>query len=364
MRFVEIPLSGIVDYTSAEEFRNSPRIPITPHRAKSQSVNPRGDPDDVILIVAFNDSDRMVGYIGSLPDRLSLVPGKRVAWNSGWWIDPVLGKDAAMPLFYKFLEKWNKQVLFADLTPLTYKIACKTGFFQGRVRMGMRGYLRMPLSEILSPKNSLFRALKLFLGLTDFIFNLIWELRLHIWEKQHKVDQNIKCEFISNWDPLISDLIRHESAMELIRRGEAEFDWIRDYPWIIQGRPDENAIKYNFSSHSKRFEHHRIKISEGSQIKAFLIITLRDNHLRVPYLYYKWGSIPVVTEFLLHYMISAHASYISVFREDLSGYLETYKSPMIWKKRIARYSAISNELAGLLPEGYILQDGDGDAVFT
>jgi hypothetical protein len=363
MRFVEITLSGIVDFTSTEEFRNGSLIPITPHRAASQSLNPRGHPDDIILIVAYNNNE-LIGYIGALPDRLNLVPGKRVAWNSGWWVDPERGRDAAMPLFYRFLERWGKHVLFADLTPLTYQIACKTGFFDGKVRMGVRGYLRMPLSDILPPKNRIFKLIKWMFSTTDFIFNVLWKLRLLIWKNRHKMDKNIECEFVNNWDPSISELIRHGSAMELIRRGEAEFDWIRDNPWILQGNPDENARRYHFSSYIKRFEHKRVKISRGNKVIAFLIVTLRDNHLKVPYLYYDKGAMPEILNFLIHHMISVHARFISVFRDDISEYLLNSRTPMIWKKRIARYTAISKEISGLLPEGYILQDGDGDAVFT
>jgi len=364
MRFNEIKLSGILEFTSTEEFKNSAVIPVTLQRARSQSMNPRGLPDDIILIVAWNDNNELAGFIGALPDRLNLIPGKRVAWNSGWWVDPVVGKEAAMPLFYRFLDRWNKQVLFADLTPLTFKIVCKTGFFQGKARMGTRGYLRLPLADILPPKNKIFRALKWLFTATDFVFNLFWELRLRHWKNQNRTDKKIEYEFVSDLDPSVLTMIQKESAMELVRRGEAELNWIRDFPWIIQGRPDENARRYHFSSHSRRFEHHRIKISEGNQIRAFLTITLRDNHLKVPYLYYQKGNISFVTDFLLNYMISSHARYISVFREDLAEFLINYRTPMIWKKRIARYSAVSNDLAGQLPEVYNLQDGDGDSVFT
>jgi hypothetical protein len=364
MRFVEIPLSGILNFTLTEEFKNSTLIPVTPQRAMSQSINPRGHPDDIILIIAYNDTDELAGYIGALPDRLSLIPGKRIAWNSGWWVDRVRGRDAAMPLFYRFLDRWNKQVLFADLTPLTFKIVCKTGFFQGKIRMGTRGYLRLPLADILPSKNKAFRTMKWLFAAADFIFNIFWDLRLQIWKNRNQMDKKYECEFVSEWDSSTLNLIQRESAMELIRRGEAELTWIRDYPWIIQGSPDVNARRYQFSSHKRRFEHQRIKISEGNQIIAFLIITLRDNHLKVPYLYYNKGSIPVVTNFLLHFMLSRHVSYISVFREDLAEFIIKYHAPMIWKKRITRYAAVSNDLAGILPEVYSLQDGDGDSVFT
>jgi hypothetical protein len=364
MRFAEITLSGIVSFTSTEEFRNNSRIPITPLRARSQSLNPRGRPDDVVLIIAYDDNNELIGYIGALPDRLNLVPGKRIAWNSGWWIDPEHGRDAAMPLFYKFIDRWNKNVLFADLTPLTYQIACKTGFFIGNVRMGIRGYLRMPLADILPAKNKIFTSFRWIFTAIDFIFNLLWELRLTIWKTRHQLGDNIKYEFIKDLDTNVSDLIFRESAMELVRRGEAEFDWIRDYPWILEGKPDINARRYHFTSHTKRFKHQRIKISQGNVVKAFMIVTLRDNHLKVPYLYCVRGALSLVLNFLIHHMISVNAKYISVFREDITGYLLNSRAPFIWKKRIARYAAVSKELSGLLPDGYILQDGDGDVVFT
>ena len=178
------------------------------------------------------------------------------------------------------------------------------------------------------------------------------------------MDKKIECQFISDLDSSIISLIQQESTRELIRRGEEEFNWIHDYPWVIQGEPEPFTKRYSFTSHARRFEHHRVKITESNQIRAFLIITIRENHLKVPYLYYNTGSLSYVMDFLLHFMISSRVHYISVFRKDLAEYLIKYRTPMIWKKRIARYTAVSKDLAGILPVDYQLQDGDGDSVFT
>jgi hypothetical protein len=364
MRFVEIPLSGIIDFTSTEEFKNCPVIPITPHRATSHSMNPRGHPDDIILILAYNETDELIGYIGALPDKLSLVSGHRIAWNSCWWVHPVRGKEVAMELFYRFLDRWNKQVLFADLTPLTYKIISTMDFFQGRIQTGARGYLRMPLSEILPPKNHLFRSFKWLFSACDFIFNLFWEVRLNIWQNRKKTDKNMNSVFVRDLDSSIIDLIQKESARELIGRGEGELKWIRDYPWITQMKERVYAPRYHFTYYARRFEYHQVKISEKNQIKAFLIITIRNNHLKVPYLYYEAGSLSGIMDFLLHFMISSKVRYISLYRSDLAEYLLKNPTPMIWKKRITRYTAASKDIIGVLPEDYDLQDGDGDCVFT
>jgi hypothetical protein len=364
MRFVEIPLSGILEFTSTEEFKNSPVIPVTPHRARSHSMNPRGNPDDIILILAYNEKDELIGYIGALPDRLNFNPGHRVAWNSCWWVDPVRGKEIAMQLFYRFLDRWNRQVLFADLTPLTYKIISKTGFFQSRIQTGARGYLRMPLSEILPPKNKVFRSLKWLFSATDFIFNIFWEIRLKIWKNRNEIDEKMKWFFIRDLDSSIISLMQKESTKELIDRGEEELNWIRDYPWVSQLKDKVYAHRYYFTYYARRFEHHRVKLTENNEIKAFLIVTIRNNHLKIPYLYYDTGSLSLVMDFLLHFMISTKVRYISIFRNDLAEYLLKSPIPMIWKKRIPRYTATSKDIIGILPQEYQLQDGDGDCVFT
>ena len=364
MRFVEIPLSGIIKFISSEEFLNGPVIPITPLRAISHSMNPRGNPDDIILILAYNENDELIGYIGSLPDHINLIAGQRVAWNSCWWVDPVQGKETAMQLFYRFLDRWKKQVLFADLTPLTYNIISKTGFFQTRIKTGTRGYLRMPLSEILPPKNQVFRSFKWFFSAFDFIFNIFWEIRLKIWKDRNKMDEKINWAFIWDLDPGIAGLMQKESTGDLIGRGEAELNWIRDYPWISHVKDKVYASRYNFTYYARRFEHHRIKITENNQIKAFLIITIRNNHLKVPYLFYEKDSLSQVMNFLLHFMITSRIHYISVFRKDLAEFLFKNPAPMIWKKRIPRYTAISKDIFSILPEEYQSQDGDGDCVFT
>jgi hypothetical protein len=327
-------------------------------------MNPNGYPEDIILIMAYNEKNELAGFIGALPDRLKKVPGLRVAWNSCWWVDPVRGKEIGMQLFYRFLERWDKKVLFADLTPLTYNIISKTGFFKSGIRTGARGYLRMPLSEILPPKKTVFRILKWIFSACDSIFNIFWEIRLIIWKKRKHRNEKIKWFLVRDLDPDITELIQKESSGELIGRGEDEFDWIRDYPWVTPVKDKVTVRRYPFTYYAKRFEHHRVKITEDNKTIAFLIVTVRNNHLKVPYLYYAPGSLPHVVDFLLHFMISGKVYYITVFRKDISGYLLKHPMPMIWKKSIRRYTAISKDISDMLPVGHQMQDGDGDVVFT
>jgi len=171
-------------------------------------------------------------------------------------------------------------------------------------------------------------------------------------------------QFVESFDDEITGLISQSNERELLRRGEAELTWIRDHPWVIEGRPDTYAKRYYFTSHARHFLHQWVKIKSGNILKVFLVVTLRDGHMKVPYLYYMPGSIKDALDFLCHYMINNKVLYVTIYRHDLAEYLMESKIPLLFKKRIPRYTAISKNLSDSIPEGYFLQDGDGDCVFT
>lgn len=364
MKFEEYTLSQLVSYTLSDKYEQSAVIPITPLRAKSQVKNPRANPEDIVLIIAYNDQDEMIGYIGALPDWVGGDIHKKAAWNSCWWIDPVNGREEAMPLFYRFIDRWDRKVMFAELTPQTFQIVSRMGFFEGRIITGCRGYLRLPLSEILPAKRNIFQPIRWLLYAIDTIFNLFWEIRLMIWNALNRKNDNMEWQFVESSDEEIARLISQSSDKELTRRGEAELTWIRDHPWVMEGRPDTYAKRYHFTSHARHFLHQWIKIISGNDLRAFLIITLRNGHLKVPYLYYTPESLPDILDFLLHYMINNKVLYVTLYRKDLADWFMKSKSPMLYKRRIPRYTAISKDLSDSVPEDYFLQDGDGDCVFT
>jgi len=362
MRFEEYTLSELVHYTLTDRYEQSTVVPITRHRARSQVKNPRANSEDIVLIIAYNDKDEIIGYIGALPDWISGDMHKKMAWNSCWWVDPVKGREAAMPLFYRFLDRWDSKVMFSELTPQTFQIVSRIEFFESNIIKGCRGYLRLPLSEILPAKKNVFRSIRWLLCAFDTVFNLFWEIRLKIWASVNK--KVMKYQFVGSIDDETTRLINQSIQNELLKRGEEELIWIRDHPWLIEGRPDTYAGRYHFASHARHFLHQWVKIKSGDDLRAFLVITLRDGHLKVPYLYCTPGSLPGILNFLLHYMITNKVLYISIYRSDFADCIMESKTPMWYKKRIPRYTAVSKNLSGFLPGNYFLQDGDGDCVFT
>jgi hypothetical protein len=363
MRFEEYTSSRLVEYTLSDRYEQSAVIPITRQRAQSQVKNPRTGPEDIILIIAYNDQDDIIGYIGALPDWLGGDPVRKAAWSSCWWVDPVNGREAAMPLFYRFIDRWNRQVMFAELTPQTFEIIKRMEFFKSRITMGCRGYLRLALFEILPAKNNIFKSVRWIFYAIDTVFNLFWEIRLLIWDALNKKNHHTWLD-VGSIDKDITVLINQTGGKELVRRDGTGLAWIRDNTWVLEGQPDSYAKRYHFTSYARHFHHQWIRIISGSNLKAFLILTLRDGHLKIPYLYYYPGSLPDVFNFLLHYMINNKVLYVTIYREDLADLFMTAKIPMLVKKRIPRYTAISNDLIDFVSEDYFLQDGDGDCVFT
>ena len=362
MKFEEFTLSELVSFTFSDRYERSTVIPVTRHRAISQARNPRASPEDVVLIIAWNDQDEIIGYTGALPDWINGDMDKKAAWNSCWWADPVKGREAAMPLLYRFIDRWKGKVMFSELTPGTFQIISRIGFFESRIISGSRGYLRLPLSEILPEKKDIFRLVRWLLYAVDTVFNLFWELRLIAWTLLNQ--QTVKWQFAGSFDDEINSLVDHSGKNDLSRRGASELTWIRDYPWVLEGRPDSYARRYHFTSHARHVQHQWVKIECGHDIRAFMVVTIRDGHLRIPCLYNTPGSMPGILNFLLHYMIGNKVLYISIYRSDLADYIMKSKTPFLFKKRIRRYFALSKELTAITHENYILQDGDGDCIFT
>ena len=79
MNFKVLTIKQLEEYIHSSEFKNAEIIPITFHRARSQIKNPRATSENVVLIIAYNDKNEIIGYTGALPDwLLQMVPELRV----------------------------------------------------------------------------------------------------------------------------------------------------------------------------------------------------------------------------------------------------------------------------------------------
>ncbi len=364
MRFREITINQLVSFVRSEEFRTGKVIPITPQRARSQSVNPAAGPSDIVLTIAYDDQDQIVGYIGALPDKPIAENIERMAWNSCWWADPEKGSEASMQLFLRFLGHWENNVLFSEMTPHTYQILSRMQFFQTRIQLGFRGYVRLALAEFLPLRYNFLSRMRWLLKGTDGLFNLFWNIRLRVWIGLHKDKGGMSWEFIDQIDDRASSVIQNNRGKYLAARGPEELNWIINNPWVLEGRDDNITSRYYFTSHAKKFKQQLVLISAADHPVAFLVLNNRNGHLKIPYLYIDNKYLDAIEEFLVPYMIRERIKYVTTFNNVLAGHLFKSRIPVLFKKSVPRFTGISNQLLENAGEDFNFQDGDGDGVFT
>src|SRR6185312_12625881 len=86
----KIPLKDLVDFANQVDKQTPPDgvLPISRQRALSQSHNPFASPDDIALLVAY-DNDICVGYLGVVPGAASVNGNcRKVFWLSTWFVSP------------------------------------------------------------------------------------------------------------------------------------------------------------------------------------------------------------------------------------------------------------------------------------
>jgi hypothetical protein len=260
------------------------------------------------------------------------------------------------------MQSWDNTAMITNMKPGTLKIYERTGYFHPPVtRFGIRGYLRFCLAEILPPRGGFFARIKPVLQALDFLFNLANAIRL-VFYPGYKTDPGLHYEYIEEIGPEAEQFIQHWNQSCLIRRGKPELEWINRFPWVLEQEEDADSRRYYFSSVSKRFFYQQVEFrNEAGAVTAFLMLSVRNNHLTVPYTFFDKGMEFTLVRFLFNVMLDYQLNMLTVFHPELSEEIKKSRSPFLFKKKIIRPYFIPKTLE--LPE-FVFQDGDGDCVFT
>lgn len=372
MQIQKILHKDLLDYLDTASYLKSPNLPISRIRGLSQAKNPRARPDDTVLIMVFENGE-MKGYLGVLPDDLHFneVEGhyekEHIGWLSCIWVDPGMrGKGIAKTLVNKALEAWNNRIMMTEFTADARKLYESIGQFMDLSKTeGLRAYLRPNLTYLLMAKNpKKWSKLQWLLGFFDGGLSIINNLRLLFIKKP-------KCKFsyVSEIDSETIEFIqKNRPALELMRRGEADLNWIINNPWLQSGFVEnEESKRYHFSSVAKCFKFLNLKIfNKNNEIVAFLILAVRDKNLKIPYSYIAPEAEAIVTNTVEQIMMEQQLDMVTVFHPNLVNYWHKNKGPFFMKRKMQRHYMISKLLGELLniQEKYLLQDGDADAAFT
>jgi GNAT superfamily N-acetyltransferase len=353
----------ILEFVSSEHFSKLKHTPISKHRALSYAHNPRSEASDKILFVAF-ENDEVAGYIGALPEKIfTHGEWKRMTWLSCFWVDPQFrGKNISKQLFDLAMKSWDETAMITNISPGTLKIYKRMSYFHSPItKTGIRGYLRFNLAEVLPQRGGAFETLKPLFKSIDFVFNLFNSIRL-VFYPGYKMDKGIGYEYIDEIGEEAEALINKVNQTYLNRRGKAELEWITRYPWVLEQEEDADNRRYYFSSVSKRFIYQQVEFHDRTgKVRAFIMISIRNHSLTVPYVFYDPGMEHVIVRFLFNVMLDYSLNMLTVFHPELVKEIHKSRSPFLFKKKIIRPYFLPKTLDISEP---VFQDGDGDCVFT
>ena len=359
-----ITLADLEDLTTADALKKVEWIPITPMRARSQQKNPQAQPQDSVLILAYNDAQELIAFFGCLPDRLQNEDGlsQPVCWSTGWWVHPHKGRSAAMPVFYKALQLWETRMLFDALPERSMAILEKMKYFSFRKIKGQHIFLLFKFHKIIPRRLPVLAPLKNIFLAVDIFFNLPLKMWQRIKGKQFLSEKNIQIQRIEYIDKATETFIHEIAKNELSPKSADTFNWIIKYPWLSSEQ--DFSSRYYFSSFARNFENILLNIYENEKQVAFLWMTLRDGTAKLPYCYIKSGKEKIAVKVLIQQLLEKEADTFICFQQNILPEIMQQNIPMLYSKEISKTFAWTKTLDNFFEKEIYIQDGDGDGVFT
>ncbi len=355
---------GLKEYLQSKSFQFDQNIAISSHRANSYLNNPRLNPEDVLMILAF-DNDELVGYLGLLPDDIHFS-GKKIhfAWLSCFWIrSDYRGKKLGSQLLQKANETWNGNLMGTDFVPMIRNMYARSGYFPYfRDFLGFRFYFRFELKAWLPPKHQVFRIIKPLFGWIDHISNIVLDTIY-----QPKLG-NYEAYIVENIPPNLDQLIELNSEGQYFLRKTKELNWIVQFPWILAKSTPSMTEKerYYFSSYDSSFKNTMLAINDSEgKLCAFALLIDRKKILKVPYLYSRPEYENRICHLIHQYIIQEKISCLISYQSALSNYFSQQKQYILNKRQTIKTYMCSEKLVPFISDdNYKIMDGDGDSVFT
>jgi len=355
-------IADLENFVASDEYRRIPVLPISPRRARSQSLNPRARPDDVALALAYAEGE-LVGYMGAMPEVLHLGGSEpqRGAWLSCLWVSPAArGQGLAKRLTRLLMDEYGHRVLLSGFTPEAGNLYRRLGLFEEtRETDGIRGYLRPNLADLLPPKGQWWLRARPLLWLLDA--GLAWPNALRLWF--HAAEMPCRVRYMEGMDGAAADFVAARHSDGMVRSGPEVLDWWLRWPWVTQAAlADEVATRYHFTSAVRQFSTQTLQLLDGDgEVCGVLVLTLRDGHLRVPFAFFDDAQTATVAQVIFAYALRSGAKMLTLYCPRLTAHCRQHRTPFFALRPMARIFFVGKPLAG---HSAAMQDGEGDLGFT
>ncbi len=358
MEIREITVGDLPDFIASDEFAKLDRKPITPLRAMSQFKNPAAQPGDVALIFAVNEN-KLLAFVGLLPDAAS-KDSAPIFSNSGWWANPELGKKISLPLFLKAFQACQQRMFFTDCSVQTKSILEKTELFTFFPPVtGERFFLRFYFGKLWRRKGK-GKELSSLYSIADTVLNALFSLRFLFLPKPDFL-KNYTVETTHILPGNMVSFIQAHSEKTYLKQDVVKLNWIVQNPWISS---TTDKISYPFSLRVESFRQEFLIIKKSGEVKAVFLLSIRDNHATLPYIYFEKELRNEIAKFIWHLLVRMKVDSLVVFQPEFLEALEKSRGIILFRKKIIRFTGYSKELNFIFAQNKFFQDGEGDAVFT
>jgi len=342
-------------------FRDLDRIPITPHRALSHMHNPDCADDDILLWMAVENGS-LKGYVGVLPG-IGSIDGtpEKIYWLSCLWVDgQYRNTPLASSLFFPLVKRYRDRLFISSFVPSLEKTYQRLGIFHPTVfKTGTRFYVKFCFADILPGSIPGIALLKLVFNVTDRLLNLALSARtLFIKKTGRKLRVVENAGFDEEFQSFLNELRKEKT---FIQRGAEHFRWILAYPWVLQGKQDQESRRYYFSSKAGQFEYCSLKVYNEAKLAGYALLKTRDAALTVSYLFATDETAEEIAAYLLDKAYREKLKMITSFDERVAGAIKKHRGRYLASKEIRRPYLVTKKMD---VAASAFQEGDGDAVFT
>jgi GNAT superfamily N-acetyltransferase len=360
-----ITVSELLQLVLSPDYLKWEVIPISRHRAKSYASNPRCSQADVVLYLAYIDS-QLVGYRTVMPDTL-LVNGKsiKIGWLSGNWVNPSLRrKGIASELFNAAYTDWEGKLLYTNYAIESKAVYDKASCFQPVETLhGIRLYTRPCLVKILPKRAPHFRFLLPVWYMLDFFMSLLNPLPF--FAKLIKC-KGISYEYLNYPDTELNTLLLNATNQTCTKRGERELEWIFRYPWLVSSPlGDLLGEKYFFSSSPKNFHQILVKVYRDRELLGFIMMNNVDGFISTPYIECNDSDANIFAKIIVKHASAMGAFRLTCYHPKISAHIKGLL-PFGWfsirqERNFFASKPLVNE-AGI--DNFHFLEGDGDCAFV
>lgn len=342
-------------FTTSENFQKFPFAPISEFREISHIQNPRAQDKDILLFLAY-ENEKLAGYLGILPDDVTITNGEKIhfGWLSTIFVsEKFRGKQIAQKLLYAAAEAYHDNLIITEFTESAARLYNKIGIFTNlTTKKAVRYYLKSNLEEVLPSKKKIFENNKKWLKRFDSLINIFIPYlssgKNHLY-KTSKI-----------WDKDLENFITKQKKNPIARSSE-EFKWMLNFPWLSTEKEQAN---YLFSSYSKQYEMFWISVYQNQKIVSTMLCSLRNGHLKV--LCY-FGNINIISDVLPKIIKKYKVKMMTIYNDQLNSEIRKYKTlRTIYTRPLERKYMTHKNFKEKLGKDFNFNftDGDGDFSFT